>query len=278
MAERGGHRLHHPQRRLEGPAAPRQGGQPQQRAACRPAASSCSSSTPTRSPTPEILERTLGYFRDDDVALVQTPQWFFNVPAARPVRQPGAALLRADPAGQGRLERRVLLRLERRLAARGADAARASSATSARSEVGGPARAAHGGKVLRRVRGGAAGARATASLSCRREAAGGARRRPRRHRRGPHAARGRPMSSSRAVDRIGRDARAPRPGRHPRRPRRVAAGCDRHRRRDAACAVVDDDSLDALAVTRPARRSRPSRRCAPAAPTSTSTATTRRSR
>jgi cellulose synthase (UDP-forming) len=35
-------------------------------------------------PAPEILDRTLGYFRDPDVALVQTPQWFYNVPPGDP--------------------------------------------------------------------------------------------------------------------------------------------------------------------------------------------------
>ena len=30
-------------------------------------------------PDPEILHQTLGWFRDDKVALVQTPQWFYNV-------------------------------------------------------------------------------------------------------------------------------------------------------------------------------------------------------
>ena len=36
-------------------------------------------------PAPEILDRTLGYFRDPEVALVQTPQWFYNVPAGDPL-------------------------------------------------------------------------------------------------------------------------------------------------------------------------------------------------
>ncbi|MCH8870149.1 MAG: glycosyltransferase [Chloroflexi bacterium] len=31
-------------------------------------------------PAPEILDETLGYFVDPKVALVQTPQWFYNVP------------------------------------------------------------------------------------------------------------------------------------------------------------------------------------------------------
>jgi cellulose synthase (UDP-forming) len=35
-------------------------------------------------PKPEILARTLGYFDDPKVALVQTPQWFSNVPEGDP--------------------------------------------------------------------------------------------------------------------------------------------------------------------------------------------------
>ncbi len=35
-------------------------------------------------PAPEILTRVLGYFRDPLVALVQTPQWFYNVPPGDP--------------------------------------------------------------------------------------------------------------------------------------------------------------------------------------------------
>ncbi|MBI3967044.1 MAG: glycosyltransferase [Chloroflexi bacterium] len=35
-------------------------------------------------PLPEILHRTLGYFGDPKVAFVQTPQWFYNVPADDP--------------------------------------------------------------------------------------------------------------------------------------------------------------------------------------------------
>ena len=34
-------------------------------------------------PFPTILENTLGYFRDPDVAIVQTPQWFYDVPEGR---------------------------------------------------------------------------------------------------------------------------------------------------------------------------------------------------
>jgi cellulose synthase (UDP-forming) len=36
-------------------------------------------------PDPRILDRTLGYFSDHDVALVQTPQWFSNVTEADPL-------------------------------------------------------------------------------------------------------------------------------------------------------------------------------------------------
>nr|WP_225443492.1 glycosyltransferase family 2 protein [Lolliginicoccus lacisalsi] len=36
-------------------------------------------------PKPEILDRTLGYFEDDRMALVQTPQYFVNVPEGDPL-------------------------------------------------------------------------------------------------------------------------------------------------------------------------------------------------
>lgn len=36
-------------------------------------------------PSPHILDRTLGWFEDDRVALVQTPQWFVNVPPSDPL-------------------------------------------------------------------------------------------------------------------------------------------------------------------------------------------------
>jgi cellulose synthase (UDP-forming) len=36
-------------------------------------------------PEPEILDRTLGYFKDERMALVQTPQWFENVPDSDPL-------------------------------------------------------------------------------------------------------------------------------------------------------------------------------------------------
>lgn len=44
-------------------------------------------------PFPTLLEQTLGYFRDHDVAWVQTPQWFFDTPeGARLPRVLGARL------------------------------------------------------------------------------------------------------------------------------------------------------------------------------------------
>ena len=36
-------------------------------------------------PFPTLLENTLGYFRDSDVAWVQTPQWFFDLPEGKPL-------------------------------------------------------------------------------------------------------------------------------------------------------------------------------------------------
>jgi cellulose synthase (UDP-forming) len=36
-------------------------------------------------PEPEILDRTLGYFKDEKMALVQTPQYFINVPPSDPL-------------------------------------------------------------------------------------------------------------------------------------------------------------------------------------------------
>ena len=36
-------------------------------------------------PLPEILDHTLGYFEDERMALVQTPQWFVNVPDSDPL-------------------------------------------------------------------------------------------------------------------------------------------------------------------------------------------------
>ncbi len=38
-------------------------------------------------PFPTILEHTMGYFRDPDVAWVQTPQWFFDLPEGIPLTE-----------------------------------------------------------------------------------------------------------------------------------------------------------------------------------------------
>lgn len=37
-------------------------------------------------PFPTLLERTLGYFRNPDVAFVQTPQWFYDLPEGKRLR------------------------------------------------------------------------------------------------------------------------------------------------------------------------------------------------
>jgi cellulose synthase (UDP-forming) len=60
-------------------------------------------------PFPTILEHTLGYFRDPSVAWVQTPQWFFDIPAGKPlpavleryVKRPGCWLGRLIEACVG---------------------------------------------------------------------------------------------------------------------------------------------------------------------------------
>jgi len=39
-------------------------------------------------PFPGLLENTLGYFRDPEVAWVQTPQWFFDLPAGQTLKDP----------------------------------------------------------------------------------------------------------------------------------------------------------------------------------------------
>ncbi|MBV8916174.1 MAG: glycosyltransferase [Acetobacteraceae bacterium] len=59
-------------------------------------------------PFPTLLEHTLGYFRDPDVAFVQTPQWFYDIPAGRPLPE-----VLAGPFGQwgdraGRLAEHVI--------------------------------------------------------------------------------------------------------------------------------------------------------------------------
>jgi cellulose synthase (UDP-forming) len=42
-------------------------------------------------PFPTILSHTLGYFRDPDVAWVQTPQWFYDTPIGRPLHREWAS-------------------------------------------------------------------------------------------------------------------------------------------------------------------------------------------
>lgn len=62
-------------------------------------------------PFPTILERTLGYFRDPDVAVVQTPQWFYDIPEGerlaevwgRKIGAPGRLLGRAIEAVFGEI-------------------------------------------------------------------------------------------------------------------------------------------------------------------------------
>ena len=56
---------------------------------------------------PTFLEHTLGYFRDPDVAWVQTPQWFYDIPEGVPLSdRPGGSLY-------GRLGRTAGTRVER---------------------------------------------------------------------------------------------------------------------------------------------------------------------
>jgi len=55
-------------------------------------------------PFPTILENTLGYFRDPDVAWVQTPQWFFDLPEGK--RLPDALAKRFGEKGD-RFGRRI---------------------------------------------------------------------------------------------------------------------------------------------------------------------------
>jgi cellulose synthase (UDP-forming) len=52
-------------------------------------------------PLPAFLERTLGYFRDPDVAWVQTPQWFFDLPAGIPLPDYLAKRWHLGRVGQG---------------------------------------------------------------------------------------------------------------------------------------------------------------------------------
>ncbi len=58
-------------------------------------------------PFSTFLEETLGYFRDEKVAWVQTPQWFYNVPPGAPL----PAVLERRLGGAGRAIGRALERL-----------------------------------------------------------------------------------------------------------------------------------------------------------------------
>lgn len=61
-------------------------------------------------PFPELLERTLGYFRDPRVAWVQTPQWFYDLDEGAPLPEWLARRARLGAAGRalGRALERVL--------------------------------------------------------------------------------------------------------------------------------------------------------------------------
>jgi cellulose synthase (UDP-forming) len=55
-------------------------------------------------PFPTMLEHTLGYFRDPDVAVVQTPQWFYDIPEGERLQD----FLGRKVGGAGRLVGRVV--------------------------------------------------------------------------------------------------------------------------------------------------------------------------
>lgn len=61
-------------------------------------------------PFPELLERTLGYFRDPKVAWVQTPQWFYDLDEGTPLPEWLADKLKLGPVGRwlGRLTQRLI--------------------------------------------------------------------------------------------------------------------------------------------------------------------------
>ena len=54
-------------------------------------------------PFPTILEHTLGYFKDPDVAWVQTPQWFFDIPEGIPLPNALGKVLKNPGRWIGRL-------------------------------------------------------------------------------------------------------------------------------------------------------------------------------
>jgi cellulose synthase (UDP-forming) len=59
-------------------------------------------------PFPTILEHTLGYFRNPDMAWVQTPQWFFDLSEGRPLPAALARRLGRIGRGLGRLVERLV--------------------------------------------------------------------------------------------------------------------------------------------------------------------------
>ncbi|WP_426039661.1 glycosyltransferase [Brevundimonas sp. DC300-4] len=56
---------------------------------------------------PQALTNTMGYFRDPDVAFVQTPQWFFDLPEGTPLPDSLRKRFGAPGAWVGRLAQRV---------------------------------------------------------------------------------------------------------------------------------------------------------------------------
>ncbi|MFP4388719.1 MAG: glycosyltransferase [Desulfococcaceae bacterium] len=59
-------------------------------------------------PFPTILAHTLGYFRDPDVAWVQTPQWFYDLPEGRPLDRALGRKLGAPGRWLGRTIQRAI--------------------------------------------------------------------------------------------------------------------------------------------------------------------------
>lgn len=59
-------------------------------------------------PFPTILEHTMGYFRDPDVAWVQTPQWFFDLPEGKYLKDVLRKYLGRPGYGIGALIERIL--------------------------------------------------------------------------------------------------------------------------------------------------------------------------
>jgi cellulose synthase (UDP-forming) len=61
-------------------------------------------------PLPALLEETLGYFRDPDVAWVQTPQWFYDIDRGTPLPEWLASRARLGRAGRaaGRSVERII--------------------------------------------------------------------------------------------------------------------------------------------------------------------------